>query len=85
MAIEYLCFSKVPSARILASIVVLLTGIALATVTDSQVASRPLGMLVAAVNVVITGALGCLFVYRLLGDWRCVVHCDVCEMLAQRA
>jgi solute carrier family 35 protein E3 len=55
VAIEWLFYSKAASPRILASIAVLLTGITLATVTDSQVSSRPLGMLVAAINVCVTG------------------------------
>uniref|UniRef100_A0A383VFD1 Sugar phosphate transporter domain-containing protein n=1 Tax=Tetradesmus obliquus TaxID=3088 RepID=A0A383VFD1_TETOB len=55
VAIEWAFYSKPASPRILASIAVLLTGITLATVTDSQVSSRPLGMLVAAINVCVTG------------------------------
>jgi solute carrier family 35 protein E3 len=55
VAIEWAFYSKSASPRILASIAVLLTGITLATVTDSQVSSRPLGMLVAAINVCVTG------------------------------
>lgn len=38
----------------MASIVVLLAGIGLATVTDSQVSSNLLGMAVAAVNIFVT-------------------------------
>jgi solute carrier family 35 protein E3 len=55
VCIEWLFYSKSASPKVLASIVVLLAGIALATVTDSQVASQPVGMLVAGVNVVVTG------------------------------
>jgi solute carrier family 35 protein E3 len=55
VAIEWAFYSKAASPRILASIAVLLTGITLATVTDSQVSSRPLGMVVAAINVCVTG------------------------------
>lgn len=55
VAIEWACYGKAASPRVLASIAVLLTGITLATVTDSQVASRPLGVVVASVNVVVTG------------------------------
>ena len=52
VAIEWLAYSKPASARVLASVGVLLSGITLCTVTDTQVASNPLGMLVAAGAVV---------------------------------
>jgi threonine/homoserine efflux transporter RhtA len=54
VAIEWLAYSKPASARVLASVGVLLAGITLCTITDTQVASNPLGVLVAAGAVVVT-------------------------------
>ncbi len=54
VAIEFVAYGKRPSGRVMASIVVLLLGIAMATITDSQVASNPLGMMVAAANIFVT-------------------------------
>ena len=54
VAIEFVAYSKRPSVRVLCSIVVLLLGIAMATITDSQVASNPLGMFIALANIFVT-------------------------------
>eukprot|EP00877_Chromochloris_zofingiensis_P002107 jgi/Chrzof1/11898/Cz06g13290.t1 len=55
VAIEYCMYGKKASAKVLLSILVLLAGIAVSTITDSQVSSNPLGMIVAAVNIFVTG------------------------------
>lgn len=54
VAIEWFAYSKPASGRVLASIAVLLLGITLITLTDTQVSSNPLGMLVAAGAVLVT-------------------------------
>lgn len=55
VVIEWVFYARPASRRVLASVCVLLTGIFLATVTDSQVSGQPLGVAVAAANCVITG------------------------------
>ncbi|KAF8065848.1 slc35e3 [Scenedesmus sp. PABB004] len=55
VAIEWAAYAKPASGRVLASIAVLLAGIAAATVSDAQVAAAPLGLAVAGANVVVTG------------------------------
>ena len=54
VAIEWLAYGKRASPRVLASIAVLLVGIALVTLTDAQVSSNPLGVLAAAAAVLVT-------------------------------
>ncbi|GBF94129.1 solute carrier family 35 member E3 [Raphidocelis subcapitata] len=54
VAIEWFAYSKPASPRVLASVGVLLAGITLCTLTDTQVSSNPLGMLVAAGAVLVT-------------------------------
>jgi solute carrier family 35 protein E3 len=50
--IEALVYRKPISHRVLASVLLLMVGVGLSTVSDPQVVTNPLGMLVAALNVI---------------------------------
>jgi solute carrier family 35 protein E3 len=54
LCIEALSYKKPVPRQILASILVLMTGVFLATVSDPQVTTNPMGMVVAALNVIVT-------------------------------
>jgi solute carrier family 35 protein E3 len=51
VVIEFLVYGKVISRRKMMAVLLLMVGIAVATVSDKQVASNPLGMLVAVLAV----------------------------------
>jgi drug/metabolite transporter (DMT)-like permease len=56
VAIEWIWYSKPASARVLASIVVLMVGVGMCSVSDVQIASNPAGI-AAAVGAVLVAAL----------------------------
>jgi len=81
VAIEWFAYGKAASARVLSSIAVLLVGITLCTVTDTQVSSNPVGVVVAGAAVLVTS----LYQVRRtdgLGGWGWVgVRGSACSLL----
>lgn len=75
VAIEWVVYHKTVSSRVLASIAILLVGITLCTVTDTQVSSNPAGI-AAAVAAVLVASL-----YQVMGG--CGSNCCLVKPLVK--
>lgn len=55
MGLELLLYHKVPPPKVVASVMVVCLGVALATVTDSKIATNLMGMFVGMMATLVTG------------------------------